>query len=185
MKKILIFLMVLLAAMVSASCSSAWEINHPMNYNDNTTLQIVRTELSSSECEWAFYFHYGSTRAITTPIDMFSIGVLVDDTNGMPVGDLQSGHFYGYDSSIAGLNPVEEVGNITWAGFSLPNNSDAWFKFKTDLMGVDYADHIARDHSYIPLWMEQKTPGAVPEPATLLTIGIGLLPLIVRRKKSA
>lgn len=181
MKNILILISVVLATLISTAVSAAtsniWEPQHPVFYIDNTTLQITRN-VSDNECEWVFNLHYGSTSAKVTPLNQFSVGLLFDDTN-LPTNE---GHYYGYASSFTGVVPVESSENVEWSGLALANNSDAWFSFKTDLMGVGYANHDARDHTYTPFWFEQPTPDAVPEPGSLMALGLGVVALFARRR---
>lgn len=188
MKKYCVLASAVLATMALAASSFAWGINQS-SYGDNTTLQIARTvsAASANECEWTFYLHYGSLKTNPKPISMFSVGLLTDDTNGADIGSLTDGHFYGYDSSFAKTVKTEYADRAVWAGFSLPNNNDAWFSFKTDLMGIDYAAHFATNSTYVAIWEEQETPGgavpgSVPEPASFVALFCGCVGLFARRK---
>lgn len=172
----------------SATASDTWGKHTPTNYSDGTWVEITREKISSSEYQWTYYLHHGASGA--TALHQFSVGLLVDDTGDTGIGDTASGHYYDYKSSFTSTFVIESYENVTWYGFALNYGQNAWFKFKTDLPGVGYANHAARDHKYTPNWFDKETPimsgPAIPEPSSLLVLLTGLtIPIATSLKKKS
>jgi|GEM_PF-6417106 len=180
MTKLLCFALLLVVLSTAPALADLWGPLKTDNYNDQTTLLITRNATGANEWEWTFTLYHGAANA--TPLHQFSVGLLADDTNGMGLGDINSGHYYGYSSSIAGTTCIETSGNAMWLGFALAYGQNATFSFKTDLPSVGLASHIARDHTYTPIWDMAQTP-VVPEPGSILVLATGLVGLIVRLRK--
>ncbi len=178
--KLLCIVALLSLLLVSSVLAETWGPLSPDNYVDLTTLTIDRTVAGPGEWLWTFTLHHGNSAA--TALRQFSAGLLVDDTGGLGVGDINSGHYYAYSSSIAGVTEIETAGNAMWLGFAMSSGQTATFSFKTDLPEVGLASHIARDNTYTPSWANAQTP-AVPEPSGLMALLIGVVGLTGWLKK--
>lgn len=177
--RLLCIALVLSLLLVSPVLAISWGPLSPDTY-DQSTLLIARDVTGTNEWQWTFTLYHG--KATATPIRQFSAGLLVDDTGGLGIGDVSSGHYYGYGSSISTAK-IETSGNAMWLGFALAYGQTATFSFKTDLSEVGLASHTARDNAYVPTWTNAQTPD-IPEPAGVLALMSGLVGLVgILRKK--
>ena len=195
MRKFCVFTLVVLAVLGAASslvASNTWAELHPTNYvinADNSTLTVTRTEISADKCVWTYVLNYQSSSSIAK-LTSFDISVLTNDTNEEGDGDLYSGHFKDYYSSLVKAKPVEFEGNLYWSNFKLLNGTSATFSFTTDLMDWTFSNVVANGANTpdcSPSWTNVPIPSAeTPEPGGLLALFCGCVGLFanVRRLKA-
>ena len=179
LKKLLCLAALISLLLVTPALAQTWGLLSADNYSDATTLQINRTAAGAGEWTWTFTLYHGNSTA--TPLHQFSVGLLVDDTAGLGNGDLTSGHYYNYTSSITATK-FETQENALWLGFTLPYGQSATFSFTTDLDSIGLANHEARDNTYTPTWANAQTPVA-PEPSGIAALMVGFVGLAGRLRR--
>lgn len=181
MKKTLLVLAAAVAVMGSTSVMARAEVFGTFDYGDGTTLKIERAAISQGY-EWTYTLHHGNTAR--DPLEFFSVGLQYDDRQGNSVGDINGGRIFTYNSSESTAIASEGQGSAKWFNFTLNPGETAWFSFQTDLTDVGYANHVARDTTYEPMWANRETP-VTPEPTGLMAMltGIGAAAGFWRKRK--
>lgn len=178
MKKILIFASVALATLVSTS--SLFAASYSFNAS---TLEVIQGAVVDNHCTWTFNLTCASTDK-TKSIQLFQVGLRVDDTNGTGIGNTTAGHYKDYTSSFTSAVANEGSVAAEWSGFSLFNGQSATFGFTTDLLDSSFTTDMARDNRYAVSFEDKATPApAVPEPGSLVALLCGCVGLFARFRK--